>query len=168
MSFPVSLSQKLITWAKCLTFAILAKTQRKIEEYYPFSKTNLCKNFLREQERESQQLNWCSVLMFGIHKFQCPPWLLLKMTNKLLTVCSCHVTYVFESKSTLYSCLNVKELVAQSRREIWNLSDWSWTRTHNHLVHKQTLNHLAKLTSLAKWSSVYLWTKWLWVRVQLQ
>ena len=26
-----------------------------------------------------------------------------------------------------------------------NLSDCNWTRTHNHLVHKRTLNHLAKL-----------------------
>ena len=25
-------------------------------------------------------------------------------------------------------------------------SDCNWTRTHNHLVRKQTLNHLAKLT----------------------
>ena len=25
------------------------------------------------------------------------------------------------------------------------LSDCNWTRTHNHLVHKRTLNHLAKL-----------------------
>ena len=35
-----------------------------------------------------------------------------------VTVCSCHVTYAFESESTLYSCLNVKELLARSRREI--------------------------------------------------
>ena len=48
------------------------------------------------------------------------------------------------------------------------LRDYNWTRTHNHLVHKQTLNHLAKLASLAKWSSVRLWTKQLWFRVQLQ
>ena len=34
------------------------------------------------------------------------------------TVCSCHVMYAFESESTLYSCLNVKELLARSRREI--------------------------------------------------
>ena len=27
-----------------------------------------------------------------------------------------------------------------------DLSDCNWTRTHNHLVHKRTLNHLAKLT----------------------
>ena len=37
---------------------------------------------------------------------------------RLMTVCSCHVTYVFQSESTLYSCLNVKELLARSRREI--------------------------------------------------
>ena len=46
----------------------------------------------------------------------CGYWLIL--TVKLLTVCSCHVTYAFESESTLYSCLNVKELLARSRREI--------------------------------------------------
>ena len=34
------------------------------------------------------------------------------------TVCSDHVTYAFQSESTLYSCLNVKELLAGSRREI--------------------------------------------------
>ena len=67
-----------------------------------------------------------------------------------LTVCSCHVTYAFQSEFTLYICLNVKELLARSRREIWSLSDCNWTRTHNHLVDKRTLNHLAKL---AKWLS---------------
>ena len=67
-----------------------------------------------------------------------------------MTACSCHVTYAFQSESTLYICLNVKELLARSRREIWSLSDCNWTRTHNHLVHKRTLNYLAKL---AKWLS---------------
>ena len=33
-----------------------------------------------------------------------------------LTVCSYHVTYVFQSESTLYSCLNVKEFLARRRR----------------------------------------------------
>ena len=40
------------------------------------------------------------------------------------------ITYAFQSKSTLCGCLNIKET----------------TRTHNHLVRKQTLYHLAKLT----------------------
>ena len=35
-----------------------------------------------------------------------------------MTVCSYHVTYAFQSESTLYSCLNVKELLARNRREI--------------------------------------------------
>ena len=83
----------------------------------------------------------------------------------LLSVCSCDVTYAFQSESTLYSCLNVKELLARSRREIWSLSDYNWTRTQNQLVRKRTLNHLA---SLAKWLSDCLRTKWFWFRVQLQ
>ena len=79
-----------------------------------------------------------------------------------------HVTYTFQSESTLHSCLNVKELLAWSMHEIWSLSDCNWAQTHIYLVRKQTLNHLAKLTSLAKWLSVHLWTKWMWVQVQLQ
>ena len=72
-----------------------------------------------------------------------------------MTVRSYHVTYVFQSESTLYICLNVKELLVRSRREIWSLSDCNWTRTHNHLVHKRTLSHLAKL---ANWLSCVLST----------
>ena len=37
---------------------------------------------------------------------------------QIQTVCSYHVTYAFQSESTFYSCLNVKELLARSRREI--------------------------------------------------
>ena len=60
---------------------------------------------------------------------------------KRLTVCSYHVTYAFQSESTLYSCLNVKELLAQNRHKIRSLSDCNWTRTRNHLVCKQTFDH---------------------------
>ena len=35
-----------------------------------------------------------------------------------MTVCSCHVTYAFQSESTLYSSLTVKELLARNSREI--------------------------------------------------
>ena len=35
-----------------------------------------------------------------------------------MTVCSYHVTYAIQSETTLYSCLNVKELLARSRPEI--------------------------------------------------
>ena len=37
---------------------------------------------------------------------------------KILTVCSYHATYVFQSESTLYSWLNVKELLTQNRHDI--------------------------------------------------
>ena len=67
-----------------------------------------------------------------------------------MTVCSYHVTYTFQSEPTLYICLNVKEILARNRRNIWSLSDWNGTRTYNHLVPKRILNHLAKL---AKWLS---------------
>ena len=35
-----------------------------------------------------------------------------------LPVCFYHVTYAFQSESTLYSCLNVKELLARKRGKI--------------------------------------------------
>ena len=64
-------------------------------------------------------------------------------------------------------CLNVKELLARSRRHIGNLSGSHGIRTHNRLVRKRTLNHLAKTTILAKWLSVRLQTKWVWVCIPL-
>ena len=50
-------------------------------------------------------------------------------------------------------CLNVKELLARSRCHILSLSDSNVIWTHNHLVHKRTLKHLAKLV---KWWEKYL------------
>ena len=50
--------------------------------------------------------------------------------------CPCHVTYTFKSEPHVHSCLNVKELLARNRREIWSLSDCNGIRTHNHLVCK--------------------------------
>ena len=64
-------------------------------------------------------------------------------------------------------CLNVKELLTWSRRHISSLRDSNVIQTHNHLAHKRTLNHLAKLACLAKWLSVCLQTKWLWVQITL-
>ena len=57
-----------------------------------------------------------------------------------LTICYYHVTYSFKSESTLYSCLNVKELLPRNRRSIISLSDNNRIRTHNHLVYKRILN----------------------------
>ena len=43
---------------------------------------------------------------------------------------------------TLYSCLNIKELLAQNRCRIWSLSGNNGTRTHNHLARKRTLERI--------------------------
>ena len=70
-----------------------------------------------------------------------------------------HVTYAFQSYSALYSCLNVKDLLARNRCDIWSLSDSNGIQTHNHLFSKRTLNHLAQL---AKWLS-YVVSTYLYV-----
>ena len=61
-----------------------------------------------------------------------------------MTVCY-HVMYAFQSESMLYSFLNVEELFARNRHNIWSSSDSNETWTHNHLVRKWTLKHSAKL-----------------------
>ena len=72
------------------------------------------------------------------------------------------MTYAFQSESTLYSCLNARELLARCKREIWSFRDCNLKRPQNHLVRERALNHLTK------WLSVRLRTKWFWVQVQLQ
>ena len=64
----------------------------------------------------------------------------------------------FQSESTLYSCLNVNDLLVRNRHDICILSDSNGIRTHSHLVCKRALNHLAKLDNLAKCLSVRLRT----------
>ena len=63
-----------------------------------------------------------------------------------------------------YSCLNVNERFAGNGCDIWSLSDSKGIRTHNHLVRKRTLNHLA---GLVIWLSFCLRNKCLWVRISL-
>lgn len=78
-------------------------------------------------------------------------------------------TYVliksFQSESAMHSCLNLKKLNARNRYDVWNVSDGSGIRTHNHLLHKQRLNHLSKL---AKGLSIRLQIKWLQIRIPIQ
>ena len=73
----------------------------------------------------------------------------------ILAVYSYRVMYTFRSESTLCSCLNVNELLAQNRYGIWSLSGCNRTQIHNHLVCKRKLNHLAKLVWLNGWVFIY-------------
>ena len=67
------------------------------------------------------------------------------LKNNNLIACYYHVMYAFQSEFTIYYCLNAKEFLARNKRDIWSLSGSNGIRTHNHLVRKWTLNHLAKL-----------------------
>ena len=73
------------------------------------------------------------------------------------TVCSYHVTHVFQSDPTLCSCLNVKELLAQNRTDNWSLSDCNEIRTHNGWIRKRALSHLGNLAMvwLNDWVFIY-------------
>ena len=69
----------------------------------------------------------------------------------------------------LHNVYETPKLVEKVRTKLY-LSDSNGIRTHNHLVCKRTLNHLARLTtqlfaSSAKWLSVHLGTKWLWLLI---
>ena len=76
-------------------------------------------------------------------------WVLIFLVH--LIICYYHDTYAFQSESTLYICLNVKKFFDQNRRDIWYLSNFNGTRTHNHLVRTRTLNILAELTKWLNW-----------------
>ena len=84
----------------------------------------------------------------------------------MIVFLSCHIR--IWSDSILCKCLNIKERIARNKCNILDLRDCNGIGTHNHLVCKQTLNLLAKLTFLPKWFTIGLRTKWLWVRVPLQ
>ena len=55
---------------------------------------------------------------------------------------SCHVHISEGIFARTESSLNIKELIAATRRDIWNLSDSNGIWSHNYLVRKQTLNQL--------------------------
>ena len=62
-----------------------------------------------------------------------------------LTFRFCHVMYTFQSKFTLYICLNVKELLSRYICDIPSLIPCNRIRTSNQLVRKQTMKHFTKL-----------------------
>ena len=111
---------------------LLARSRRKIYSLSDCNRTQIHSHLVHKRTL-NHIANWAN------------DWAVLRVliSTVHLTICSYHVTYVLERESSLYSCLNVKELLARSRGEIWSLSECNWTRTHNHLVHKETLNHLA-------------------------
>ena len=86
-----------------------------------------------------QTLNHCIVSTYLYSAFDC-------------MLLSCHTSFRANQLSIVR--LNVKELLSRSRSHIWSLSDSNEIRTYNK-------------ASFAKWLSVRLRTKWLWVRILL-
>ena len=92
---------------------------------------------------------------------------------------SCHVRV----SEWIHSSLNVKELLAWSRRGIWSLSEvtatgFEPTTLMSHTCFKKNLHSVVAWMSIEfrftlkhavwlKWLSVHLRAKWLWVRISL-
>ena len=80
-----------------------------------------------------------------------------------LIVCCYHVTYGFQSESTLYSLHECQG--ARSRHHIWSLSASKGIRTDHQLVLEQTLNHLAKLAKRFMCVVSILFVRCIWLYV---
>ena len=106
--------------------------------------------------------SYCQYILYG-NVIATHSHLVVKLAKWLNCVVSTYLYvafYIMSCKSFRVNphsivCLNVKELLAWSRCHIWSLSDSNVIRIHNHFVHKQTLNHLAKLV---KWLGCVLST----------
>ena len=86
------------------------------------------------------------------------------LNHNVWIICYYDVTYTFQNEFTLYVAWMSRNSLLKTGAISDVLSDCNRSWTCDHLVRKRTLNHLAKL---AKWLSVRLQTKWLWVRIPL-
>ena len=97
-----------------------------------------------------------------------------------LTVCSSHVTYAFQSESTLYSGLSVRlrthscvctfldiQTTTECEFTLKCIRDMTRTYSQMHRTDKYS-EHSPVIWPVAKWLSVRLQIKWFWVRFQLQ
>ena len=86
------------------------------------------------------------------HSAKLARWLSCVVSNYLYYAFDCMLLSCLARVSELHFVifLDVKELLARSRRHIWRLSDSNEIRTYNCLYCKETLNDFAKLS---KWLS---------------
>ena len=64
----------------------------------------------------------CKIFLNLKYLFQFFGWMHFFIRYWRVTVCYYHVTYAFQRKSAIYRYLNIKELLARNRRDIWILS----------------------------------------------
>ena len=91
---------------------------------------------LRETYRQMKPSFWCLMKLIKILVLFIVYWFLLRGNSNFA-----------RRFGSLYDVVPIFEMIIRN--------DCNWTRTQNHLVHKRTLNHLAKLT---KWLSCVLST----------
>ena len=63
-------------------------------------------------------------------------------------MCYYHATYEFQSESTLYTLPECQGTTCSKQAPYLKFKWQNGIQTHNHLVHKKTLNHLAKLAQI--------------------
>ena len=63
------------------------------------------------------------------HLAKLAKWLSFVVSTINSVLLSCHIGVW--SESALFNCLNVKELLARSRRDSWKISDCNWIGTGN-------------------------------------
>ena len=75
-------------------------------------------------------------------------------------------TYLTKERNIVRHSAKLSNNFARSRRHIWSLSHSNNIRTHNHLVRKQTINHLAHLAKgLSCCECEYLYVRCIWLYV---
>ena len=116
--FQQSIKRKLLSWRLLLSRVTQCANKPTFKFYHRACQTVKCNLGVKNNA------NIYSVLYF-IKKF-------------FFTICNYHVTYEFQSESTLYS------FPEGSRRHIRSLSDSKGIRTHNHIVRYWTLSNVAK------------------------
>ena len=133
---------------------ILPSNQRKIIEQAKFACSPLEKAFEKQietiEELRKKQVN-----------------AITNQNKTLETLTNKNIYNEIFDKTVKEKFDEIRKLTNETNHDCWayyfkgdtdkeRFDDCNWTRTHNHLVHKRTLNHLAKLASLAKWLSVRL------------
>ena len=97
-----------------MTWKRIGKTFAKF-----FTIDNVTSDFVTKWGKCKKQIK-----SFGAKNYVCMKWAKQRQVTSLLTVCLyVHVTHVFQSEFTLYSCLNIKELLARTRCDIWQIDE---------------------------------------------
>ena len=134
-------------------------------------KINLLQEKLSENIRESKEL--LKNIKFGLpdkttiicsHNKHLPQY---GKRVDIFSKDSCKHIVTSELTSMKKNNLNSKKFKTNKAAGWQDIQSYS-IQTHNHLVCKRTLSHLAKLAKLAKWLSVRLRTKCLWFPILLQ